>query len=478
MIGKLLHSLKWSSLGELSSKILPPIFYIITARLLTPDDFGIVATSAMVIAFASILWEAGLSKALIQNQKYDIQQMSNIVFYTNIVLSVFLYFILLLLSDFIAYFFHDERIIDVLKISGLALIIGPLMSVQIALLQKKFEFKKLFYSRFVGTVIPGVVSVAMAWLGYGYWSLVFGGVASLLLQVLIIWYLISWRPDFSYDWLIAKDMFNFSKWILLSAILSWFFVWGDIFILGFFFTSHELGLYRTGNYFVGTVIGLITAPIVPVMYSYFSTIHHDIEKIKEVLLVSSKIISFFVLPIGVGLYIFQSPVSDLIFGKKWYGIASVIGYLALMHSVSWIIGLNNSAYAAVGRPDIETKILIFNLFLYLMAYILSAQVSFEFFLFIRFVLAAVSIFIHIYASKKILNIGVSETFLNIKYILSILLFIFIAYVLFFNEVIFSIFGMFLSLLVLMVLYILFIYYMDKNLFFVMKNSFGLERNND
>ena len=177
---------------------------------MTPEDFGVVATSAMVVAFASILWEAGLSKALIQNQEHDnLQKMSNIVLFTNMVLSVLLYIALFYSSDAIASFFNDERVADVLKISGLSLIIGSLMSVQTALLQKAFEFKKLFFSRFVGAIIPGIVSVILAYYGYGYWALVYGTIASMILQALILWKISSWRPSYEYDLTVAKKVLGY-----------------------------------------------------------------------------------------------------------------------------------------------------------------------------------------------------------------------------------------------------------------------------
>jgi PST family polysaccharide transporter len=460
MTNQLLHSLKWSALGEIASKVLPPLFYIITARLLTPEDFGVVATSAMVVAFASILWEAGLSKALIQNQEFDIRKMSNIVLYTNMVLSVLLYIVLFFSSDTIASFFHDERVADVLQISGLSLIIGSLMSVQTALLQKDFGFKKLFYSRFVGAIIPGIVSVALAYYGYGYWALVYGTIASMILQALILWKISPWRPSYGYDLAVAKKMFHFSKWVLLSALLSWFFIWGDIFVLGFFFTSHQLGLYRTGNYFVGAVIGLVTAPIVPVMYSYFSKIQHDKESVKRALLLSSKVVSFFVLPIGVGLYIVQNPLSDLIFGEKWIGIASVIGILALTHSLAWIIGLNVEAYRAIGRPEIETKVLLYSSPIYLFVYIITAQIRFDIFLYGRLLLVFFGILMHIYFSNVLLGINFVETIGNIKYlIISIFLSIIVnAYQ--FSDLLFIYhIGLLISSLIL---YITFIFYFDRN----------------
>jgi PST family polysaccharide transporter len=461
---QLLDSIKWSALGEITSKVLPPLFYIITARILTPRDFGVVATSAMVVAFASIFWEAGLSKALIQNQEHEnLQKMSNIVLFTNMILSVFFYILLFFSSNYIASFFNDQRISGVIQISGLSLIIGSLMSVQTALLQKFFEFKKLFFIRLVGTIIPGIVSVVLAYFGYGYWALIYGTIASMILQAIILWKISTWRPSYEYDFAVAKKMFHFSKWVLLSALLSWFFIWGDIFVLGFFFTSHELGLYRTGSYFVVAVIGLVTTPIVPVMYSYFSKIQHDIDSVKRTLLLCSKVVSFFVLPIGVGLYIAQNPLSDLIFGEKWVGIGSVIGYLALTHGFAWIVGLNTDAYKAIGKPNIEFFMQLITVPIYMTVFFLSSKISFIFFLQARLSLVFIGIGIQSYFMKNILGIKYYELLENIKYILIVsILCIFLNY-LFLNNFYTSYFSMFFILLTFVSVYLIFIYIFDKKL---------------
>ena len=461
MKDKILHSLKWSALAAIVSKILPPLFYIITARLLTPEDFGIVATSVMILAFANILWEAGLSKALIQTQNLErLDDLSNIVFYTNITLGLLLYILLFIFAEPLALFFNESKVEDVIKVSALAMIIGSFSSVQTALLQKDFGFKKLFYSRLAGSVVPGIVSVTMAYYGYGYWSLVFGSVASIFLQAILLWKISHWRPTLSYDIALAKTMVKFSKWVLLSALLSWFFAWGDLFVLGYFFTPHEMGLYRTGNYLVLAIIGLVTAPIVPVMYSYFSKIQHDKESIKKALLFSSKVISFFVLPIGLGIYLVQDPLSSIIFGDKWDGIGLVIGYLALTHSFAWIIGLNVEAYKAIGRPEVETIILCLGVIVYLIVYLVTAQINFETFLIARFCLVFYGLWIHIFASKKLLGIGFMHTIKNILIILISLILIFILDKIIFSNIT-TLSSMVMILVISFLIYISMIYLLDK-----------------
>lgn len=462
---KVINSIKWSAFAEIASKVLPPLFYILTARILTPEDFGVVATSSMVVAFASILWEAGLSKALIQNQDYEIQKMSNIVFYTNVVLSFFIYLILFIFSDYISSFFKDFRVSNVLKVSGLSLIIGSFMSVQTALLQRNFEFKKLFYSRFVGAIIPGIVSVILAYYGYGYWSLVLGSIASMILQALILWKISNWRPSCDYEIAIAKRMFEFSKWVFLSSLLSWFYIWGDIFVLGFFFTSHEVGLYRTGNYFVSTIFGFVTTPVLPVMYSYFSNIQHNKEEIKRVLLLSSKVLSFIVLPIGVALYILQNPLSDLIFGGKWAGIAPVIGYLALTYGFAWLVGLNTEAYKAIGKPYIEFFIHMISIPIYLTVFFISSRMGFKEFLIARLALVFVGMSIQYYFLKKGLNINFSIFWGNFRYMLIVSILLIFANHLLVSNFFMSNFVIIILFFGSMIFYFINMYVLDK-IFFV------------
>ena len=460
----IINSLKWSAFTEVLSKILPPIFYIINARILTPDDFGIVATSAMIIALSNILWEAGLAKKLIQMDGVNgFKSACNIVFYSNVMISIIVFLILYLCSDYLAEFFQREEISDVIKVTGFSIIFGAFSSVQTALFQKFFKYKKLFIARLSGGILPGLVSVTFAYLGYGYWALVFGSVASVFIQAVVLWYVSEWRPTLSYDLSLAKEMFSFSKWVMLSALLSWFFAWGDIFVISYYFNLHEVGLYRTGNYFVATVIGLIATPVVPVMYSYFSSMRLSSEGLSRSLLLASKAISFFVLPISVAIFLFQIPLSSLLFGEKWVGIGNIIGILALMHGVSWIIGLNNEAYTAVGRPDLETKILTINIIVYAIVYWLVAKISFDMFLLARFALAVFSIFVHVVVSKKVLNIGIRENFYNISSILFSLIMVFIFNYLFF-PIINTVLLMALSAAFSLVIYLFCVFLFDRFFF--------------
>jgi O-antigen/teichoic acid export membrane protein len=157
------------------------------------------------------------------------------------------------------------------------------------------------------------------------------------------------------------------------------------------------------------------------MYSYFSKIQHDIESVKKALLFSSKVLSFFVLPIGVGIFIIKAPLVNLLFGEKWQGLDFVVGILAVQQSLSWIVGLNSFAYSAVGRPDVETKILVLSVPVFLVVYIISAQISFQFFILCRLLLLLFGFIVHFYFSAKLFRTKFFEFFINIRLILLLLL---------------------------------------------------------
>jgi PST family polysaccharide transporter len=188
------HAVKWSFLAELVSKAITLIVFIVLARLLTPEDFGVMSAALMVIAFSQILWEAGMGKALIQRQT-DIEDAANVAFWINLGLGVLIAGLLFWGAQPIALtFFQDARVTPVLQIMTLQVLLGALSSVQTALLQKEMDFKKLFWVRMATVALPGFASIPLAWGGMGYWALVAGTLTGQAVQVMMLWRMSEWRP--------------------------------------------------------------------------------------------------------------------------------------------------------------------------------------------------------------------------------------------------------------------------------------------
>jgi O-antigen/teichoic acid export membrane protein len=391
-----LHALKWSIAGELASRAIQPLVFVLLARLLTPDDYGVVAAAIMVISFTQIFWESGMSKALIQRLT-DVDDAANVGFWINLVAGSVIAMMLYFCADLIAStLFHDMRIGNVLRVMTLQIFLGAIASVPTALLQKEMKFNRLFWVRISTVAIPGLFSIPLALYGFSYWSLVIGTLVGQGAQVIVLWKICSWRPKFSFNTALAKELGKFGSWVGLSGLLAWFYLWVDSLFIGAYLGTHQLGLYRTGNQFVTMVFGLLFTPLLPVLYSHFSLMQEDRERLKNAFFKVVRITTFIAIPLAFIMYFLSGPISVLVFGGKWKGIEYVISVMALMHGFSWIVGMNGELYRAIGKPSYETIISSLILVLYLPGYFISIRYGFEFFIWTRFYLALIALALHLY----------------------------------------------------------------------------------
>lgn len=400
----LTHALKWSFLSELASKAISPVVFIVLARLLTPEDFGVMSAALMVMGFSQIFWEAGMGKALIQRQT-DTQEAANVAFWVNIGLSIVIASLLLIAADPIARtFFHDERVTAVIQVMTLQVFLGAVSSVHTALLQKDMGFKKLFWVRFATVSLPGMASIPLALGGMGYWALVAGTLVGQLVQVLMLWKTSHWRPKLKFDKRVAKEMGLFGGWVAASGLLAWFYIWADSLIVGMYLGSRELGLYRTGNQFSSMVFAILFGPIVAVLYTHLVRMGNDKQRLREAAMRVIKTLTFIAVPLAMIVFSLADPLSTALFGEKWHGIGLVIAAMALMHGFSWVVGMNGEFYRAMGKPSAETIVTAATLIFYITAYLLSIQYGFETFVWTRLCLAIGALFLHLVVIKNLLAV--------------------------------------------------------------------------
>lgn len=400
---------RWSALSELASRLIQPAVFVIMARLLTPRDYGLAAAAAIVLSFSQVLWEAGMGKAIIQRTT-QVEIAADIAFWTNLALGLLVYGVIALSARWVAIqLFKEVQVAAVLKVQGLAILFGALGSVHNALFQKKMDFKTLFGVRVWATGAPALASIPIAAAGGGYWALVAGSLVGAALQSTLLWRFSDWRPKLRYDLQVAREMLSFGYWATVSSLLGWCYVWADSLLVGYYLDSTALGRYRAGSVFVTSLFSLGLSPILPVLFSVFSKIQQDRERLKHALVRAIRLIALVVLPGGAMLFALQTPVSRLVFGQRWSGIESVVGWLSLALSTSWLVGANPEAYRAIGRPDIETKILVICLFPFLAAYAFSLHQGLETFLRVRFAMVFfLGTPVHAAFAKAVLGLRVSE----------------------------------------------------------------------
>jgi O-antigen/teichoic acid export membrane protein len=413
---EIVNASKWSTLAQVSVRVMTPLIFVIVSRLLTPSDYGVFAMAGFVLSFAAVFWTAGLTKTLIQKHD-DINSSANICFWTNLLMGVLIYAIIFFSSRSIAILFKDARIEEVLKVTSLVIIISSMCSVQTALFQKALNFKILFWTTVITTGLPAFASIPLAYLGYGYWALVAGQIVGNVAQLIVLWLASDWRPGFEYSITVAREMFSFSAWVMGEDILTYLNTWIDSIILGVYMGSYDLGLYRTGTMLVLLIFGCLIQPVLPVLYSSFARIKEDTEKVKSMMLKATKIIVFYVLPASLGLYIVAKPISSLILGPKWHGVENVIAICAIASCLVSMIQANSEAYRAIGHPEANAKLQLVMLIICLPCYLWAAPRGLQAFLRMRIYAAALMLLAQLYFAYVYLKISPVNLFRVLKWII-------------------------------------------------------------
>lgn len=406
---KAVDAFKWSALSEIASRSASALLLLVLARLLAPDDFGVVAAATVVISLSQVFADAGLDKALIQRRDH-VDASANIVFWLNVAFGALVALILVAAAPAIGSFFHDPRIVDVVRILALQVPLASIALVHAAILKRDLRFKELFWVRLLTTTSGAIVSLPLAFLGMGYWALIFGTLLGQGAQAAVLWWRAAWRPAWRNDAGIARELIAFGRWAMLSGLLGWFYTWVDAMVVGHYLGARDLGLYRTGNALVGMAFGLIFSPALPVLYSLFVRAQADTAMLRSALQSVSRAISLVALPLAALLFAVSDRFSEVVFGGGWEGIGTVIAVLAVMHGVSWTVGANGEVYRAMGKPHVETWTTAAMLGVYLVGYLVSVRYGLDAFLIARLALAVIAWFVHVGVARIVLGVPVLSWF--------------------------------------------------------------------
>lgn len=348
---------KWSVGAEIGAKLVAPISTIFLARLLTPSAFGVLVTATMIISFAEIFTDAGFQKYIIQHDFKDkeaLYRSTNVAFISNLTMSILLWIVIAIYSDQIAELVGNPGYGLVITASSICIPIAAFSSIQMALFKRKLEFKSLFLVRIVGTCIPIVVTIPLAFLLRNYWSLIVGMIALNLSNAILLTLKSNWKPKFWFDKTLFKDMFSFTVWTMIESILIWATGYIDIFLVGKLLNDYYLGIYRTSMSTVGQIVNLVVAATTPVLFSSLSRLQTDPEEFKKLFFKFEKAVAILVIPMGVGIYIFSDFVTEVLLGPQWKEASYFIGLWALTSSITIVLShFSSEVYRALGRPKLS-----------------------------------------------------------------------------------------------------------------------------
>lgn len=378
---KIANATKWSTISEVLAKLVGPVSSMVLARLLTPEAFGVVATLNMVIAFAEIFTDAGFQRYLIQHEfekEEDKEETINVAFWSNLVMSFVLWGVIALFSEPLSTLVGNPGLGNVLIVACISIPLGAFSSIQIALFKRNFDFKTLFWRRIALILVPLCVTIPLAFLLRSYWALVIGTIATNFVNAFLLTVKSNWKPKRIYSFACLKGMFPFCSWSILDAVLIWATAYIDIFFIGRALDAYYLGLYKTSISTVGHFTSLITASILPVIMPSISRLQNDIPAMRSTLLRLQKFTAVFLLPIGFGIFIFKSFITDVMLGDQWTEAAPFIGLWALMETIAVLFSrFCSNVYPAVGKPRISVLVQLLHIVVLIPAVIISGKYGFQ-----------------------------------------------------------------------------------------------------
>ncbi|MEF3309009.1 lipopolysaccharide biosynthesis protein [Paenibacillus sp. GYB004] len=414
--GKMLRATKWATLAEVAAKLAVPIINMILARLLAPEAFGIVATITMIISLADMFSDAGFQKYLVQyefNNELELYQNSNVAFWTNLAISLFIWGLIVLFCNPLAELVGNPGLGVVIAVACVQLPLTSFSSIQMALYRRNFDYRTLFLVRLVSVCIPFIVSIPLALTGLGYWALIIGSICSQLSNSIILTIKSKWKPALFYRIAILKKMLSFSIWSLIEAISIWVSVWADTLIIGTILSSYYLGLYKTSTTMVNGLMAIITSAVIPVLFSALSRLQNNNEQFNQLFFKVQRLLSVIIFPLGVGVYLYSDLATNILLGSKWNEASQIIGQWALTSALMIVFGnLCSEVYRAKGRPKLSFSAQVLHIVVLIPVCIISAHHGFWALVLARSWIRLQFIMVHFILLKTKIGIPIGKIFTN------------------------------------------------------------------
>ena len=418
----IISGLVWKFAERIGAQGVGFIVSIILARLLCPEDYGLISLITIFLAVSGVFIQSGFGTALIQKKDADNIDFST-VFYFNILMSLIFYFLLYIISPYIAKFYNEPTLTIIVRVMSISLIISAVNNVQCAYVSKTMQFRRFFYSTLVGTILSGFVGVAMAYMGFGVWAIVAQQLFNTLVDTIVLWFTVKWRPQLVFSMERLKGLFSFGWKLLASGLLDT--LYNNIYglLIGKIYNPSLLGLYNRGNQFPNIIVSNINGPIQSVLLPALSEEQDNKERLKAMVRRSIVTSSFIIYPMMVGMAAIAKPMVTILLGEKWLGCVFFLQISCITLAFWPIHTANLQAINAVGRSDIFLKLEIIKKILGISVLVISIPFGINVMVIGRAFTSFIGTIINAFPNKKLLGYSFVEQWKDLipSFILSLVM---------------------------------------------------------
>lgn len=352
---KVVSSLVYKFIERISVKLLGLIISIILARLIAPNDFGLLAIITVFINLSQTVIQGGFNTALVQSKTADDKDYST-VFYISLAVAGLAIGVLYMCAPFISQYYGSDALVWPLRAYAFTLVFAAFNSVQVAKLQREMKFRSMMLSSLVATVVAGVVGILMAYNGLGIWALVVYNSLTIVVSCLTMLISAKWFPRLTFSLSGAKQLFSYGWKMFVSAILCS--IYNDIrtLIIGKKFSTEDLAYYNKGQQFPVVISSTLDSAIQSVMFPAMASVQDDRMRVKNILRRALSIASLLIVPLMVGLAVTAESVIVILLTEKWLPCVFYMQMICLADIVFALSSSNLVAIKAIGRSDIYMRL--------------------------------------------------------------------------------------------------------------------------
>lgn len=411
---KVFTLLFWKYLERFSVQGISFIVTLILARILSPDDYGIVVLATVFINIANVFIQSGFNVAIIQRQDVKKSDFST-VFLINLMISVVLYSFLFITAPWLESFFDVYQFSDVLRTMGIVLVFGAVISITETILIKELEFQSIFISNFIAVIISAFVGIYLAMNEYGIWAIVFQQLVQKGAYSLILIIRTRWMPRLVFDKNRALLMFDFGWKVLVSSLLDAFYNQTYNIVIGKLFPEQTLAYYNRGREFPYFLVVNIDSSIESVMLPIYAKHQENLYELKMILKRVMKLSSYIVFPILIGLFCVARPLVLLLLGEKWAGAIPFVQIYALAFIFHPLNMANTQAINSIGRSDVYLRINIIKKIIAVLILVGSIPFGIYGIALGSVISGLVFVGLNIFPNKQLLDYGIKEQFTDVLY---------------------------------------------------------------
>ena len=353
--GKVISNFIWRFAERCGAQLVSFVVSIVLARLLEPSVYGTVALVTVFTTILQVFIDSGLGTALIQKKNADDLDYSS-VFYFNFVVCIILYLGMFIAAPYIAKFYGNMSLIPVIRVISLTLIISGVKNIQQAYVSSNMLFKRFFFSTIGGTIVSAFVGIFMAYIGMGVWALVAQQLSNAMIDTMILWITVKWRPKAVFSWERLKSLLAYGWKLLVAVLLDT--VYNNLrnLVIGKMYSSADLAFYNQGDKFPKIIVTNINTSIDSVLLPTMSSEQDNKARVKEMTRRAIKTSTYIMAPLMMWLAFCAKTVVELVLTQKWLPCVPFLQIFCITYMFYPVHTANLNAIKAMGRSDIFLKL--------------------------------------------------------------------------------------------------------------------------